>query len=312
LYLKGRYFWNKRNTPGFEQAAEYFQQAIAKDPNYARAYAGLADTYALMASWFIAPQQEFIPKAREAALRALQLDDSLAEAHCSLAVIAQNHDYDWQTAEKEYRRAIELDPAYATAHQWYAEFLSIEARFDEALVESERARQLDPFSLIIAADHGAILYFARQYNRAIEQFRSVFEMDPDFPRAHLIICAYVEEGRFEDAMADIENWRRTHSGTVAWGEQAYIYGRWGKRAEAKAAMAHFQSVLRSHPVVEPKPQLLRAYIALGMKDQAIALLEKSYAEHSNAVISMKVEPTYDPLRSDPRFQALLRRVGLDR
>jgi TolB-like protein/DNA-binding winged helix-turn-helix (wHTH) protein/Tfp pilus assembly protein PilF len=313
LYLKGRYFWNKRNAAGFEQAAEYFQQAIARDPNYARAYAGLADTYALMASWFIAPQGEIIPKAREAALRALQLDDSLAEAHCSLALIAQNHDYDWQTAEKEYRRAIELDPDYATAHQWYAEFLSIQGRFDEALAESERARRLDPLSLIISTDHGAILYFARQYDRAIEQFRSVFEMDPAFPRAHLIICAYVEEGRFEDAMADIENWRRNDNGTTRWAEQAYVYGRWGRRAEAKAAMAHFQELLRSHhPVAEPKPQLLRAYVALGMKDQAIALLEKSYAEHSNAVISMKVEPTYDPLRSDPRFQALLRRLGLDR
>jgi TolB-like protein/DNA-binding winged helix-turn-helix (wHTH) protein/Tfp pilus assembly protein PilF len=313
LYLKGRYFWNKRNAASFEQAAEYFQQAIAKDPNYARAYAGLADTYALMASWFIAPQGEIIPKAREAALHALQLDDSLAEAHCSLAVIAQNHDYDWKTAEKEYRRAIELDPDYATAHQWYAEFLSLQARFDEALAESERARQLDPLSLIIATDHGAILYFARQYDRAIEQFRSVFEMDPAFPRAHLIVCAYVEEGRFEDAMADLENWRRADGGTIRWAEQAYVYGSWGRRAEAEVAMAHFQSILRNHhPVAEPTPQLLRAYIALGMKDQAIALLEKSYAEHSNAVIGMKVEPSYDPLRSDPRFQALLRRVGLDR
>jgi TolB-like protein/DNA-binding winged helix-turn-helix (wHTH) protein/Tfp pilus assembly protein PilF len=312
LYLKGRYFWNKRTTTGFKQAAEYFQQAIAKDPNYARAYAGLADTYALMASWFVAPQKEIVPKAREAALHALQLDDSLADAHCSLALIAQNHDYDWQTAEKEYRRAIELDPTYATAHQWYAEFLSLQGRFDEALAESERARQLDPLSLIIAVDHGAILYFARQYDRAIEQFRGVAEMDPNFPRAHLIVAAYVEEGRFEDAMADLENWRRIASQTVISGEQAYVYGRWGRRAEGQAALAHFQAQLRRYPAFDATTQMLSAYAGLGMKDQAIALLEKSYAEHSNAVVGMKVEPNYDSMRSDPRFQALLRRLGLDR
>ena len=133
LYLKGRYFWNKRTKDGFQQAADYFQQSIASDPNYARAYAGLADSYALMSSWSFVPQTEAIPKARAAALRAMQLDDSLAEAHTSLALIAENYDYDWQTAEKEYRRAIQLDPQYATAHQWYAECLSFQGRFPEAL-----------------------------------------------------------------------------------------------------------------------------------------------------------------------------------
>jgi len=312
LYLKGRYFWNKRTTAGFKQAAEYFQQAIAKDPNYARAYAGLADTYALMASWFVVPQKEIIPKAREAALHALQLDDSLAEAHCSLALIAQNHDYDWQTAEKEYRRAIELDSAYATARQWYAEFLSLQGRFDEALAESERARQLDPLSLIIATDHAVILYFARQYDRAIEQFRGVSEMDPNFSRAHLIIAPYVEEGRFEEAMAALENWRRTDSKTIISGAQAYVYGRWGRRAEGQAALAHFQVLLRRYPAFDATSQMLSAYAGLGMKDQAIALLQKCYAEHSAAVVGIKVEPNYDSLRSDPRFQDLLRRIGLDR
>ena len=139
LYLKGRYFWNKRTREGFQQAAAYFQQSIAKDPNYARAYAGLADTFALMSSWSLVAPRDFTPKARAAALRALQIDDGLAEAHASLALIAQNYDYDWQTAEKEYRRAIQLDPQYATAHQWYAECLALQGRFDEALAESERA-----------------------------------------------------------------------------------------------------------------------------------------------------------------------------
>jgi TolB-like protein/DNA-binding winged helix-turn-helix (wHTH) protein len=176
LYLEGRYFWNKRTEAGFKQAAEYFQQAIAKDPNYAQAYAGLADTFGLMSTWYIAPQGEFMPKARAAALKALELDDSLAEAHTSLALIAENYDYDWQTAEKEFRRAIQLNPDYPTAHQWYAESLAWQGRFDEAVAEIERARRLDPMSLIIARDYSKILYYSRQYERAITQ-GSGFERD---------------------------------------------------------------------------------------------------------------------------------------
>jgi len=205
LYLKGRYFWNKRTEAGFRQAADYFHQAIAKDRGYAPAYAGLADTYALMSSWSLVPQNEFMPKARAAAVRALELDDNLAQAHTSLALIAENYDYDWQTAEKEFRRAIQLDPSYATAHQWYAEFLSYQGRFQEAFAESEFARRLDPLSLIIATDHGAIQYFSRQYERAIEESRSVLDMDPDFSRAYgFLIYSYVETGRFAEALAMVQ------------------------------------------------------------------------------------------------------------
>ena len=160
-----------------------------------------------MSSWSFVPQTEAIPKARAAALRALQLDDSLAEAHTSLALIAEIYDYDWQTAEKEYRRAIQLDPQYATAHQWYAECLSFQGRFPEALEESERARQLDPLSLIIATDHAAILYFARQYDRAIEQFRAVLAMEPNFGRAHMVVYVYVEKGMCPEALAETSRWR---------------------------------------------------------------------------------------------------------
>ena len=140
LYLKGRYFWNKRTAEGFRQAADYFQQAIDKDPNYGRAYAGLADTFSLMSAWYLGPQNELMPKARTAALRALELDESLAEAHASLALIRENYDYDWSGSEKEFRRAIQLGPQYATAHQWYAEFLSWQGRFEEAFAESDQAQ----------------------------------------------------------------------------------------------------------------------------------------------------------------------------
>ena len=178
LYLKGRYFWNKRTEEGFHQAADYFQLAIDKDANYAQAYAGLADTFSLMSTWYMGPQNELMPKARAAALRALELDEGLAEAHASLALIEENYDYDWPGSEKEFRRAIELNPQYATAHQWYAEFLSRQGRFDEAFAESSQAQQLDPLSLIIATDHASILYYSRQYESAIEQYRSVLELDP--------------------------------------------------------------------------------------------------------------------------------------
>ena len=160
LYLKGRYFLNKRTADGFRQAADYFQQAIDKDPNFARAHAGLADTYALMSTWYIGPQNELMPKARAMALRALELDESLAEAHASLAMIKENYDYDWLGSEKEFRRALQLGPQYAIAHQWYAESLSWQGRFPEAFAQSEQARRLDPLSLIIATDYASILYYS--------------------------------------------------------------------------------------------------------------------------------------------------------
>ncbi len=309
LYLKGRYFWNKRTKDSFQQAAEYFQQAIAKDPNYARAYAGLADTFGLMSTWYLVPQNEFMPKARDAALKALRIDASVAEAHTSLALVAENYDYDWQTAEKEFRQAIQLDPGYGTAHQWYAECLSFQGRFDEALAESERARQLDPLSVIIARDHGTILYFSRQYDRAIEQFRAVREMDPDFPRAGALIEAYVQKGQFADALAELGKLRTHGDALWYWSYLAYICGRSGQRAQAQRALARLEYLVR-YSQSELLLPLLVAYAGTDRKDEVIALLQKAYSEHSNSVVTLKVEPHYDALRSDPRFQDLLRRVGL--
>ncbi len=310
LNLKGRYFWNRRTLDGFRQATGYFQQAIAKDPNYAPAYAGLADTFALMSSWSLAPQNEFMPKARTAALKALQIDEALAEAHTSLALIAENYDYDWQTAEKEYQQAIELNPNYATAHHWYAECLMWQGRFNEALRESERARQLDPLSLIIATDHGAILYYSRQYDRAIAQSRAVLDMDPSFDRAvGILLGAYVQEGRFAEALDYIEQHHPLADNPSAWVARAEVYGPWGRTAEAQHALARAQQLLRGSPS-EARKALLPVYVPLGRKDEVIALLQKAYAEHSNTVVGIKVDPSYDPLRSDPRFQDLLRRVGL--
>src|SRR5713226_3822958 len=309
LYLKGQYFWNKRSPQGFEQAIECFQQAIVKDPNYARAYAGLADSYALVGGYTLAPQAEFMPKARAAALRAVEIDESLPEAHTALALIVQNYDWDWQTSEKEYRRAIELNPNYATAHHWYAEHLMWLGRFDEAFRESERARQLDPLSLIIATDNGAILYFSRQYDRAIAQFRTVLEKDPNFGRAGIVGFAYVEKGMFAEALADAEKWRRVYAeGPWYWSTRAYIYGRAGQQEKARRELEKLEQLNRRQQL-DPI-NMLWAHLGMGHKDEALAYLEKAYSERFNILTSLKVEPAFDPLRSDPRFQDLLRRVGL--
>src|SRR5262249_12640049 len=293
LYLKGLYFWNKRTVAGFQEAISYFQQATEKDRNFARAYAGLADAYALIASYSGLPQVEYAPKARAAALRALEIDANLAEAHTALALIVENYDWDWETAEKEYRRAIELDPNYAPAHHWYGEYLMWQGRFSEALVESERARQLDPLSLIIATDHGAILYFSRQYDRAIEQFRSVREMDPAFPRAGLLGSAYVEKGMLMEAMK--LNLPAPES-PYYWAQAAYLYGRMGRLPEAKRALGTLLTLNRRQPA--DAALVARAYLGMDNNELAMVWLEKAYAQHSYSLTALKVDPVYDPLRND--------------
>ena len=310
LYLKGRYFWNKRTVEGFRQAADYFQQAIDKDPKYGRAYAGVSDTFALMSTWYVGPQNELMPKARSAALRALELDESLAEAHASLALIKENYDYDWPGAEKEFRLAIQLDPQYATAHQWYAEFLSWQGRFQEAFAESEQARQLDPLSLIIASDYASILYDSRQYDSAIKQCRSVLELDPNFEHVRdVMIPSYLQLGRYDEAIAEINRGTAYGEGPWALWRKALVYGRSGHAEEARRVLAKLEHI--SSARADRTVTLLTAYSATGQKDRVIELLQKAYSEHSNAVVQIKVDPMYDPIRSDPRFEDLLRRLGLE-
>ena len=307
LYLKGRYFWNKRTEEGFSQAADYFQQAINKDPNYGRAYAGLADTFTLMSTWYVSPQNELMPKARAAALRALELNESLAEAHASLALIKENYDYDWPGSEKEFRRAIQLDPQYATAHQWYAEFLGWQGRFQEAFAESERARQLDPLSLIIASDYASILYNSRQYDNAVKQCRSVLELDPNYHRARqLMIPSYLQLGRYDEAADALNHWPdREHSRwALAW--ETAVYARWGHADDARKALSKLEQLAASR--TNRMPALLVAYSGMGQKERALDLLERAYSEHSNAVVQINVDPIYDPVRSDPRFQELMKKL----
>jgi TolB-like protein/DNA-binding winged helix-turn-helix (wHTH) protein/Flp pilus assembly protein TadD len=311
LYLKGRYFWNKRTAEGFRQAADYFQQAIDKDASFGRAYAGLADTFSLMSTWYVGPQSELMPKARAAAFRALELDETLAEAHASLALIMENYDYDWTGAEREFRRAIQLDPQYPTAHQWYAESLSWQGRFDEALAESERARQLDPLSPIIATDHGAILYESRQYESALKEYRSVTELDPTFSHAaDSMIQVYLQLGRYDEAMNGVSRWAARTEGPWIWVWKAAVLSHSGHAEEARQALATLEQISAGRPY--RTVTLLNAYAGTGQNERAIELLQKAYSEHSNAVVQIKVDPMFDSLRGDPRFEDMLRRVGLGR
>jgi len=315
LYLRALYFWNKRTPEGFERAVDYFQQSVKKDPKYALAYAGLADTYVLMSGYGGFPPKDLMEKGRAAAQKAVELDDTLAEAHTARALVAQDFDWDWKTAEAEYRRAIALNPNYATAHHWYAEYLALMGRFDEAGVEIEQARVLDPLSLVIATDHGVILYYARQYDCAIEQLRAVLEMDPASGRAGKTMdVARLERGMRAEVLAHLEILRPLTEGPAEsanpwfWGNQAYISGRLGREADARQALAKLQTLNREQHV---DPIILAlAYLGTNDKNQSLNWLTKAHAEHSVSLTSVNVDPVYDPLRGEAQFRELLREMWL--
>ena len=309
-YLRGRFHWSKRRPADLQRAVLHFEKAIDREPVYARAYAGLADCYSVMRAYNLAPPNESIRQARAAARKALELDEGLAEAHTSLGLIAQIYDWDWQTAEKEYRRAIQLDPNYATAHHWYAELLAYRGRFDEAFAEIELARQLDPLSLIIATDRGEILYLSREYDRAIAQVRSVLDMEPGFLQAHyILVFSLVQKGLFAEALADIEKWRGADETPWSLMMLAYVYGRAGHHVQGRGVLEKLEQLHRRRPL-DPAPMLL-AQVGLGNKEAAFAWLEVAYSERSTALPSLKVNPIYDPLRGDPRFDGLMRRIGFE-
>lgn len=308
LYLRAQYFWNKRTLEGLKQAIEYCERAIEADSTYALAYAGLANSYVLLGGYSGEPQIEFMAKARAAALRALELEPHLPEAHTALALVVQNYDWDWDTAESEFRRALDLNPNYATAHHWYAEHLAFRGRFDEARAEAERARQLDPLSLVITVDTALIEYYSRRYDRAAAKLEAVLAMDPSFRRAHLVRNVYVELGRYDDALADIETDRAAASNLWNTAGLAYVFGRAGRASEAQLELG--QLLKRIQPAETDAAIIFWAYTGIGDREQALAWLERAYAQHSNILTTLKVEPAYDRLRGEPRFQDVLRRVRL--
>jgi serine/threonine protein kinase/tetratricopeptide (TPR) repeat protein len=310
-YLKGRYWWNKRTEEGLHRAIEHFQQAIAKDPTYALAYAGLADSYNLLAYYgFVAPKEGY-SRAREAALKALEIDDSIAEAHTSLVFVKTFYDWDWAGAERESQRAIAINPRYATAHQWYGDALIQMGRLQEAIAEEKRAVELDPFSLVINRDLGDVLNLAQQYDQAIEQYRRTLELAPNFITVHSGLgSAYLHKSLYKEGIAEFEKElaNSPHSAYALAG-LGYAYAVSGRRSEAQKVLDHLNQLSRQEYV----PAVYRAqiYVALGDKDKAFECLEKSYEDRSIASLAeIKVDPQFDPLRSDPRFQDLLRRMGL--
>ena len=310
-YLKGRYWWNKRSEEGFKKAVEYFQQAIEKDPTYALAYSGLADAYSLLENyWFVSPQEAF-PKAKAAALKALELDDTLAEAHTSLAWVAQNYDRDRATAEREFQRAMELNPSYPTAHYWYGFwFLASLGRFDQGLAEAKRAQELDPLSLPTNRGVGQTLLAARQYEQAIEQLEKTIELDPEWDAPHADLGrAYIGKGMYRESITEFEKAvQLSQSASVYLAPLGYAYAVAGRKSEALKILDQLNERSKQE-YVPPIAQAL-IYAGLGDKDRAIEGLQKAYEERSSWMAFIKVAPLFDPLRSDPRFQDLLRRMGL--
>jgi len=307
-YLKGRYYWNKRSEEGLNKGIEYFQLAIARDPDYALAYAGLADSYSQLGNYGFVPPKEAFPRAKEFALKALEIDDTLAEAHTSLALIKTYYDWDRSGAEKELQRATELNPSYAVAHQWYGETLGTMGRPEEGIVEEKRALELDPLSLLINRDLADEFYFARQYDQAIDQYRKTLELDPSYTQAHLNLgMAYVQKSMFKEAIAEFEKALViSPNSTGALSRLGYAYAVAGRRAEALKVLD--QLTERSKQKYVPATDVARMFAGLKEKDKAVEWLEKAYEERS--VANIKLNPVYDLLRSDSRFQQILRRMNL--
>jgi TolB-like protein/DNA-binding winged helix-turn-helix (wHTH) protein/Flp pilus assembly protein TadD len=309
-YLKGRYFWNKRTSEGLKKALDYFNQAVAKDPNYAAAYSGLADTYALLGDWQYAVMspKEALPRAKAAAMKALELDDSLSEAHNSLAFCLDGFDWDFEAAGREFRRAIELNPGYATAHHWYAWHLSLVGRNSDAIAEMRKAENLDPFSLIINADLAELLLIAHSPDQSIQQSRKTIEMDSGFALAHNQLAqAYLEKHMSVEAIAELQKAIQLSGGSpTCIANLARAYAASGRKAEAEGLLNDLKN--RSTSVYPHAPEIAMIYAALGDKDQAMTWLEKGYEERFNPGVLLR--PGFDPLRSDSRFQDLVRRIGL--
>jgi TolB-like protein/Tfp pilus assembly protein PilF len=310
LYLQGRYFWNKRTEAALQKGVAYFQQALELDPHFALAWAGLADSELLGAS--ASSPKEAMPKAKAAVTRALELDDSLGEAHASLARIRMSFDWDWAGAEREFKRALELNPNYATGHQWYANYLLAVGRIEEALDEIARACEIEPFSLMLNCARGWVYYMSRQYDRALEQYRRTLEMESHFVMAwREIALVYEQQGKYEKALAAIR--RAISEG----GEKpivlcilGHILALAGELEEARKVIARL-SEWRQRAYLSP--QLIAViHAALGEQDQALEGLWRAYEDHSSPLMWLKVDPLVDGLRDAPRFADLLRRVGLAR
>jgi len=310
LYLKGRYYWYKLNPEALQKATAYYQQALDEDPAYAPAYAGLADAYNLLAFFTVLPPSEVMPKAKAAAVKALELDDNLAEAHVSLGWAGFTYDRDWPAAGKHLERAVVLNPAYPLAHSLYSLYLGALGRSEEGLREAKRALDLDPVSPAIVHYMAVQLYLARRFDEAIEQCRKTLELDPSFAPVHGALGhVYAAKGMYREALAEYEKYSALSGGSP--GSTAFVgyaHARLGQRSQAFRVLDQLGAASKQRYV--PALSFAIVYVGLGEKEQAFLWLEKAYDERTNSLAYLKVSAIWDPLRSDPRFADLVRRIGL--
>ncbi len=310
LYLQGHYFLNKRTEIGLKKGLDYFQQAIEKDPNYALAYAGLASSYTLLAGYEVLLPKQAYPRAKAAAIKALERDEMLAEAHSQLAVLTWEADLDSLSAEKRFKRAIELSPGCAISHKRYSEFLSAIGRHEEAIAEIKLAQELDPLSLVINTLVGTTFYYGRKYDQAIAQCREVLEMEPNFiPAHHYLGLAYIQKGMYEDGILEFHKAINLSSRSPMYlARLAHAYAVAGKRGDALRILDELKELSKRKYL--PSFSIALIYAGLGEKEQAIAWLEKAYGERYWRLLYIKEDPRFDGLRSDPRFKALFKKIGL--
>ena len=309
-YLKGRYFCNLRSDDGLRKAVEYFGGAVKKDPNYAQAYAGLADSYTLLALYG-ARAQEVMPRAKAAATRSVALDDSLPEAHTSLAAVEALYDWNWADSEREFKRALDLDPNYSPAHHWYANlFLIPQKRYQEAIAEMKLAATLDPVSLIINTDLGFTYFVAAQYDRALQQYQRTLDLSPDFVPVHFrLMQYYLRQKMFDQAAAQMEETVRVDGSPAVAAEMARAYAAGGVSRLWRLRLDDVASGRLPATSYAGQAQL---YAGIGDREQALAALEKALPEREPPLIYLGDEPAFDALRGEPRFEAIKRRIGLPR
>ena len=313
LYIKGRYFWVKRNRESFNRAMDYFQQAIGRAPTYAAPYSGLADCYLLFGSSFdvggLAPN-EVEPKAKAAALRALELDGSLADAHNSLAYLKLTYDWDWPGAEREFQQSLKLNPGYVHGHHWYAHFLLSSGRQEEALAESKRALDLDPVSPIINLHLGWHYLYTKQYDRALEQLAKTLELDPNYALAHWYRGqAYEQKKMYDEALKEMRRAQDLLPGNLGVrADIGHVYAVSGDKPQAEKVIAQLEEDSKQRYVNQYEVALV--YLGLGEKDLAFKALEQAFREHSDQLIYLKVDPRLDAMRNDRRFTELVERVDI--
>jgi TolB-like protein/Tfp pilus assembly protein PilF len=310
FYLKGRFYWNKRTEDGLKKGIEYFQRAIDSDPIYALAYSGLADSYNILASYSALAPKDAFPTAKVAAIRALELDDKLAEAHTSLAFVKFGYDWDWAGAERGFKQAIKLNPGYAFAHNFYAVMLAGLGRLDEAFARIKKAQDLDPLSLPINTNLGWLLYLAHRYDESIQQYLKTIELDEGFGLAHRRLAqTYERKQMYSEATAEFQKAIRLSGEDVEWlSAQGHFYAILGETDKVNEVLKRLDELAKCRYV--PAYLVARVYLGLGDIDRAFELLDRACDERYGYLAYLKVEPLFDSLRSDPRFVALVQRVGM--